>query len=78
MMCYECSRRDVERPAVALCHQYWAGLCVDDAIGVNDPVTAPYPVCLTVVLPRKARLFLCQTCKEALEQPREANRAVGA
>jgi hypothetical protein len=75
MMCYECSRRDVERPAVALCHHCSAGLCADHAIGVGDPVTARYPVCLTVILPRKARLFLCQTCKEALEQPREAKIA---
>jgi hypothetical protein len=75
MMCYECSSRSLQRPAVALCHHCSAGLCVDHCIAVNDPVTARYPVCATVVLPRKARLFLCQTCKEALEQPREAKIA---
>ena len=37
---------------------------------IDDPVTGGVPLVRTVVLPKKARLLLCGTCKAALEQPR--------
>jgi len=74
MICYECQQAGKRRDAVALCHHCSAALCPEHALILSDPVTAPYPVCKTVVLPLHARVFLCSTCREALQQPRENNR----
>lgn len=68
MICYECQQSSNRRDAVALCHHCYAGLCQQHALVLADPVTAQYPVCQTVVLPLRARLFLCSTCQTALQQ----------
>jgi hypothetical protein len=41
-------------------------------------VTAQYPACKTVVLPLQARVFLCSTCKDALQQTLENSRGASA
>ncbi|MGC4056024.1 MAG: DUF2180 family protein [Paludibaculum sp.] len=69
MLCYECHQSGNRRDAVTLCHHCSAGLCQQHAIVLVDPVTVQYPVCQTVILPLQARLFLCSTCRTALEQP---------
>jgi hypothetical protein len=68
MICYECQQTAKKRDAVALCHHCSAGLCADHALILSDPVTAQYPICKTIVLPLRARVFLCRTCREALRQ----------
>ena len=68
MLCYECSKAGRNREAVSLCHHCSAALCADHARIVVDPVTTTYPISRTVVLPKKARLFLCETCLQALRQ----------
>jgi len=68
MLCYECSKAGRSREAVGLCHHCSAALCADHASIVADPVTTTYPLLKTVVLPKKARLFLCGTCLGALQQ----------
>jgi hypothetical protein len=68
MRCYECSKADRDREPVGLCHHCSAALCADHACIVADPVTTTYPLVTTVVLPKKARLFLCGTCLQALRQ----------
>ena len=68
MICYECQSRGETRDAVALCHQCSATLCAEHALVLSDPVTAQYPVCKTVTLPLRARLFLCSTCRKAMRQ----------
>jgi len=68
MICYECQQTGMKRDAVALCHHCSAGLCPEHALILSDPVTANYPVCQTVVLPLRARVFLCSTCRQALGQ----------
>ena len=74
MICYECQQAGKTRDAVALCHHCSAALCPEHALILSDPVTAQYPVCQTVVLPLRARVFLCGTCREALRQTTEGNR----
>jgi hypothetical protein len=74
MLCYECSRAGQNREAVSLCHHCSAALCADHACIVTDPVTTTYPVARTVVLPKKARQFLCGMCREALGQTRTETR----
>lgn len=68
MLCYECSKAGRNREAAGLCHHCSAALCADHASIVADPVTTTYPLLKTVVLPKKARLFLCGTCLGALQQ----------
>lgn len=74
MICYECQQSSNRRDAVALCHHCYAGLCQQHAFVLEDPVTAQYPVCQTVVLPLRARLFLCSTCRTALQQTSDGVR----
>jgi hypothetical protein len=68
MVCYECQQAGKSRDAVALCHHYTAALCSEHALVLSDPVTAEYLMCERVVLPLRARFFLCGTCREALRQ----------
>jgi hypothetical protein len=73
MICYECERSGLRRDAVALCHHCSAGLCSEHAAGISDPITEQYHILSVVVLPLQARLFLCVTCKQALEQTTKWN-----
>jgi hypothetical protein len=68
MNCYECSQGGIATEAVGSCHHCSVGLCGEHANMVADPVTVMYPVAKTLVLPRKARVLLCEVCKAALEQ----------
>ena len=76
MICYECQRAGFRGDAVALCHHCSAGLCREHAFVLDDPVLAQYPICKTVRLPLRARVFLCSTCKEALQQTVESAQEV--
>ena len=71
--CYECLQAGEIRDAVGLCHHCAAALCAEHICVVDDPVTGGVPLVRTVVLPKKARLLLCGTCKAALEQPRSGH-----
>ena len=73
MECYECLLAGRTRDAVGLCRHCNAALCVEHVCVVEDPVTGSVPLVRTVVLPKKARLLLCSTCKTALEQPRSTH-----
>jgi len=78
MNCFECAKSGLIRDAVGLCHHCSAALCSEHARAVDDPVTATRAVCGTVVLPKHARLILCDVCESALRQTREAHAlAVG-
>lgn len=70
MHCYECLQTNVTREAVGLCHHCSAALCAEHACVVADPVTDVYPLMRTIVLPKHARVLLCDSCKTALDQPR--------
>jgi hypothetical protein len=70
MLCYECSKAGKNREAVGLCHSCSAGVCSDHVCVTTRPITTTHPLCRTVVLPQKARQFLCATCLGALQQVR--------
>lgn len=75
MMCFECAKAGTVREAVGLCHHCSVALCSDHARIVDNPVTAVYPVAKTVVLPKHARVLLCEICKAALGQSHQAESA---
>ena len=68
MECYPCLQSGRTREAAGLCHHCSAALCQDHICEVEDPIIVAHLMARTVVLPRKARLLLCVTCKAALEQ----------
>ena len=68
MICYECQLLGTRHDASALCHHCSAALCSTHAAVLSDPVTERYPILRVAVLPLQARLFLCNTCRQALEQ----------
>jgi len=78
MICYECQQAGKRRDTVALCNHCSAALCQDHAQVLADPITAQYPVCKKVILPLRARVFLCSTCKDALQQTNENSREASA
>jgi len=78
MICYECQQAGDRSDAVALCHHCSAALCLRHALVLADPITAQYPVCQTVTLPLRARVFLCSTCRSALQQTLEGARSAPA
>lgn len=69
MECFECLQSGVTREAVGLCHHCSAALCVDHIFAVEDPLTISHIMAPSEVLPKRARVMLCGTCKMALEQP---------
>jgi hypothetical protein len=73
MICYECELLGKRRDAAALCHHCSAALCSEHIAVLTDPVTEQYPISRVVVLPLQARLFLRNTCKQALEQTTKWN-----
>lgn len=69
MVSYECQQAGNTRQAVRLlCHHCSAALCPEHALVFSDPITTQYPLCRTVVLPLRARRFLCGTCLAVLGQ----------
>ena len=73
MECYECLQVGIQRDASGLCHHCSAALCPEHICVIDDPVAGGVPLVRTVILPKKARLLLCGTCKAALEQPRSGH-----
>ena len=68
MQCFECMENGESNEAVGLCHHCSAALCQQHALTTEEFVTTIAPLLRTVVLPKRARLILCATCKTALEQ----------
>ncbi len=70
MCCYECSQAGTRGEAIGICHHCSVGLCQEHAAMIEDQVTMTALINRTVVLPKKARLLLCNTCLAALQQER--------
>jgi hypothetical protein len=70
MECYQCLQNGINRDAVGLCHHCSAALCSEHTCEVEDPITIKHATAPSTVLPRKARILLCATCKSALDQVR--------
>lgn len=75
MICFECAATGTRSEAVGLCHHCSAALCSGHARTVDDPVLATHAISKTVVLPKHARLILCETCRAALLQSHEGSAA---
>ena len=70
MKCLDCSTSQGRATeAMGVCHHCSAGVCESDSALVSDPVTMQALIMRTVILPKRARVLLCNTCLEALGQP---------
>jgi hypothetical protein len=69
MECFPCLQAGVARPAAALCHHRSAGICREHIFEVEDPILIEHVLVPTLVLPKKARVLYCRTCRDALQQP---------
>lgn len=67
MRCFDCPQ-DRSSEAIGLCHHCSAALCREHAVSIPEDLYANEAVARTVALPRRARLLLCRTCKDAFEQ----------
>ena len=68
MECYQCLQSGISREAVGLCHHCSAALCAEHIYAVEEPLMIKHLMVPATVLPKKARLMLCATCKAALDQ----------
>jgi hypothetical protein len=68
MECYQCLQSGISREAIGLCHHCSAGLCAEHICAVEEPPMIKHLMVPATVFPKKARLMLCTTCKEALDQ----------
>lgn len=68
MECYECLQNGISRGAVGTCHHCSAALCADHILAIPEPLRVRYAMAPERMLPKKARLMLCSTCKAALDQ----------
>jgi hypothetical protein len=69
MECYQCLQAGITREAAGMCHHCFAALCPEHIFAVDDPMTLRHIMAPSSVLPKRARVLLCATCKAALEQP---------
>lgn len=68
MECYECLQSGIRQMAVGTCHHCSAALCSDHIEAIMEPLRITYAMAPERILPKKARLMLCRTCKAALDQ----------
>lgn len=70
--CYVCAQSRHSQPAVGLCHNCSAGLCLEHAIEEPQDVIVYALINREVALPKRARQLLCGKCEEALHQRQRA------
>ena len=75
MLCYECLELGKQHEAIGLCHHCSIALCEYHGRVIADPVSKTVPLVREIVLPKQARLLLCNTCLSAMKQIRECNPA---
>jgi len=68
MECYPCLQAGITREAAGLCHHCSAALCADHICAVDEPLMIKHVMAPSTILPKKARLLLCATCKGAFAQ----------
>jgi hypothetical protein len=77
MKCFDCSIQGRAEETIGICHHCSAGVCESHGSLVSDPVTMQALILRTIILPKKARLLLCRTCREALGQPHDLEAQEG-
>jgi hypothetical protein len=74
MNCLDCATNDRARPAVGVCHDCGAGVCLDHAIARDRHLTRLMTISMEVEVEPPARVLRCRVCAAAVDAVREANR----
>ena len=74
MNCLDCASNDRAMPAVGVCHDCGAGVCLDHAIARDRYLTRVMPISMEVEVEPPARILRCGVCAAAVDAVREASR----
>ena len=65
MNCFDCALAKVVTPAVGICHDCGAGVCVEHAVTRQRHLTRTATINRPIVVEPPARLLTCVTCTAA-------------
>ncbi len=74
MNCLDCTSNDRETPAVGICHDCGAGICIDHAVTRDHFLKRILTIAQEVAVEPPARVLRCQVCSAAIDALSEANR----
>jgi hypothetical protein len=73
MNCLDCASKDRATPAVGVCHDCGAGVCVDHAVTRDQYLTRIVTIALEVAVEPPARVLRCEVCSAAVDAVSRAN-----
>lgn len=74
MNCLDCAANDQATPAVGVCHDCGAGVCIDHAVSRDHHLTRIMAISMEVKVEPPARVLRCQVCAAAVDAVRDASR----
>jgi hypothetical protein len=74
MNCLDCASNDRVTPAVGICHDCGAGVCVDHAVTRAHYLKRILTIALEVAVEPPARILRCTVCSAAVDAASAANR----
>ncbi len=74
MNCLDCASKDHSTPAIGVCHDCGAGVCVDHAVARDRHLTRIMTISMEVEVDPPARILRCGVCSAAVDAVREASR----
>lgn len=74
MNCLDCATNDQVTPAVGVCHDCGAGVCVDHVATRDKYLTRTVALSMHVDVEPPARVLRCEVCTTAVDAVREASR----
>ena len=72
MNCLDCAANGQVTPAVGVCHDCGAGVCVDHVVSRDRPLTRLEGIGMKVKVEPPARLVRCEVCATAVDAVSEA------
>lgn len=75
MNCYDCNEHGNDIPAIAVCHDCGAGVCIDHADTHTRYLTRMVGLGMPIEVEPPARIIRCATCSNAIEALRHASHS---
>ena len=75
MNCLDCAANDQATPAVGVCHDCGAGVCVDHAVSRDRHLTRIMTISMEVKIEPPARVLRCEVCATAVDAVRDASHS---
>jgi hypothetical protein len=74
MNCLDCTSNDRATPAVGICHDCGAGICLDHAVTRDHYLKRILTIAQEVAVEPPARILRCQVCSAAIDAVNETER----